>query len=224
MVTTAERPCPAQPSTREVVTWELAQKYFLDPTFGGALVPGKSNVFTTTVDLTGIAFLTNPTHWSPLISRLLIAPSARNDLEWDADYDVQAGRVTTSTVLFNYHFGLFTMGAGNALLHVPGQITASTTTSTPPAVKFDQYRAVFGYGHVNKRGFSGAVNLGIDALLSQVQYGSAQFAYNWDCCGVNFEYRRFDLANVRNENQFRFTFALANVGAFGNLRPTERLF
>ena len=223
-VTTAERPCPAQPSTREVVTWELGQKYFLDPTFGGALVPGRSNVFTSTVDLTGIAFLTKPTHLSPLISRLRIATGARNDLEWDADYDFQAGRVNTSTVLFNYHFGLFTIGAGNALLHVPGLITASTLTSAPPAVKFDQYRAVLGYGNVNKRGFSGAVNLGIDANLSQVQYGSTQLAYNWDCCGVNLEYRRFELANVRNENQFRFTFALANVGAFGNLRRTERLF
>jgi LPS-assembly protein len=68
------------------------------------------------------------------------------------------------------------------------------------------------------------VNLGLDAQLNQVQYGSAQLAYNWDCCGVNVEYRRFALAQVRNENQFRFTFSLANVGAFGNLRRTERLF
>jgi hypothetical protein len=66
--------------------------------------------------------------------------------------------------------------------------------------------------------------VGFDAQLNLVQYGSGQIAYNWDCCGVNIEYRRFSLASVRNENQFRFTFALANVGAFGNLRRTERLF
>jgi LPS-assembly protein len=68
------------------------------------------------------------------------------------------------------------------------------------------------------------VNLGFDVDLSQVQYESTQLSYNWDCCGVNLEYRRFALANVRNENQFRFTFALANVGAFGNLRRSERLY
>jgi len=68
------------------------------------------------------------------------------------------------------------------------------------------------------------VNLGFDAELNQVQYGSGQLAYYWDCCGVNIEYRRFNLASVRNENQFRFSFVLANVGAFGNLRRTERLF
>jgi LPS-assembly protein len=83
---------------------------------------------------------------------------------------------------------------------------------------------VLGYGSPNKRGFSGAFDLGLDARLSRVQYGSAQLGYNWDCCGVNLEYRRFSLAQVRNENQFRFTFALSNVGAFGNLRRGERLF
>ena len=38
------------------------------------------------------------------------------------------------------------------------------------------------------------MNLGFDADLNQVQYGSVKSAYNWDCCGVNVEYRRFALA------------------------------
>ena len=219
---TADRPCPKPPDTREIVTWELAQKYFLDPTFGGALVPGRLNVFTSTVDLTGVAFLTEPRHLAPLVSKLRFSTRARNDIEWDMDYDFFLGRVNTSTVLFNHHIGQFTLGAGDAFLHVP---VATGNPSQPLTdVKFNQYHAVFGYGSPNKRGFSGAFNLGLDALLDQVQYGSAQLAYNWDCCGVNVEYRRFALAEVRNENQFRFTFSLANVGAFGNLRRSERLF
>jgi LPS-assembly protein len=214
--------CAVQPGTREIVSWELAQKYFVDPTFGGALVPGRRNVLTSTVDLTGIAFLTKARHLSPLISRLRVAAGPRSDFEWDADYDFQAGRVNTSTALFNHHFGQFTVGAGNAFLHVPGEVATSSTIRLAP--KFNQFRGVLGYGSANKLGFSGAVNLGFDIRLNQVQYGSAQLAYNWDCCGVNIEYRRFALASVRNENQFRFTFALANVGAFGNLRRGERLF
>lgn len=217
-----QQPCAKQPATREIVTWELAQIYFLDPSFGGSLVPGRRNVFSSTVDLTGIAFLTEPRHLSPLISRLRVSTSASNDLEWDMDYDFFAGRVNTNTVLFDHHIGQFTLGAGDAFLHAPGAI--STGTQAPPDIFFNQYRAVLGYGHPNKRGFSGAFDLGLDARLDQVQYSSAQLAYNWDCCGVNVEYRRFSLANVRNENQFRFTFALANVGAFGNLRRSERLF
>ena len=38
-----------QGPAREIVTWELAQKYFFNPTFGGALVPGQRNVFDSTV-------------------------------------------------------------------------------------------------------------------------------------------------------------------------------
>jgi LPS-assembly protein len=204
------------------VSWEVAQKYFLDTTFGGALDPGRRNVFTSTVDLTGIAFLTEARRLSPLISRLRVSAGPRSDFEWDADYDFRAGRVNTSTALFNQHFGQFTVGVGNAFLHVPGEISTSTTVALAP--KFNQFRGVLGYGSPNSRGFSGAVNLGFDARLNQVQYGSAQLAYNWDCCGVNVEYRRFALASVRNENQFRFSFTLANVGSFGNLRRGERLF
>ena len=219
---TVERPCPQQPETREVVTWDLVQKYFLDPDFGGALVPGRRNVFTSTVDLTGIAFLTEPRHLSPLISRLGVSTDPKDDLEWEADFDFFAGRVNSSTVLFNHHMGLFTLGFGNAFLHAPGAIVS--TSQEPTDLQFNQYRGVLGYGNQNKRGFSGAVSFGLDARLNQVQYGSVQMAYNWDCCGVNVAYRRFDLAQVRNENQFRFTFSLANVGAFGNLRRTERMF
>src|SRR5581483_2846931 len=68
-----EKNCVVGPEVREVVTWELAQKYFIDPTFGGALIPGQRNVFTTTEDLTGIAFVTQQRHLSPLVSRLRAA-------------------------------------------------------------------------------------------------------------------------------------------------------
>ena len=83
------QPCVVGPDVKEVVTLEIAQKYFLDPKFGGALVPGQRNVFTTTVDLTGIAFITEDRHLSPAVSRLKIATSSHTDTEWDLDYDFQ---------------------------------------------------------------------------------------------------------------------------------------
>jgi LPS-assembly protein len=223
--------CQPEQQTREVVTWELAQKYFLDPTFGGALVPGQPNVLSTTLDLTGIAFLTAPRHLSPLISRLRIQNSDHTDLEWDFDYDFKQRRINTSTALLNFRFGQFTVGGGDAFLQTASGTQVSqidtlpaVTASTSSEQSFNQFRVVLGYGHPDKRGFSGATNIGFDANLNALQYGSIQTAYNWDCCGVDLEYRRFALGSVRNENQFRFTFALANIGAFGNLRRRERLF
>jgi LPS-assembly protein len=217
---------------REVVTWELAQKYFIDPTFGGALVAGQSNVFTSSADLTGTTFLTSPRHLSPLISRLRIQTSDRTDIEWDVDYDFVRGGLNASTILANYRFGQFTVGGGDAYLQAPGECAVATcmfNTTTDPNILFwpqlfNQFRLLLGYGHTGKQGFSVATNVGFDAKLGFVQYAAAQTTYNWDCCGVSLEFRRFALGEVRNENQYRFTFALANLGALGNLRRTERLF
>lgn len=220
--TPVDAPCEDGTQVREVVTWELAQKYFLNPTFGGALFPGRSNVLTSTVDLTGIAFLSSARHLSPLISRLRIQTSSRTDVEWDMDYDFTLGHMTASTVLVNYRLGPFTLGGGDAFLQVPPE--AANTNASPSPQSFNQFRLLLGYGHTGKQGFSAATNIGFDADLGFLQYAAAQATYNWDCCGFNVEFRRFDLGSVRNENQYRFTFALANLGSLGNLRRAERLF
>ncbi len=219
----AQVPCQAEPQVREIITWELGQKYFLDPTFGGALVPGQTNVLATTVDFTGIAFLTDERRLSPLISRLRFQPTNRTEAEWDVDYDFRQNRINASTAFVNYRLGLYTIGGGAAFLQAPSDtLTPPPTTAVPQA--FNQFRVLLGYGHPDKRGFSGAANLGFDANLGFLQYTAVQTAYNWDCCGLSVEYRRFALGSVRNENQFRFNFALANIGAFGNLRRQEKLF
>jgi LPS-assembly protein len=214
--------CIPGPGVREIVTWELKQKYFLDPTFGGALVPGQRNVFTTTAAFSGIAFLTAPRRLTPLASRLRIQTSARSDAEWDADYDFKTSRLNASTILVNHRFGPFTVGGGDAYLQVPD--VASSTSSALTLQEFNQFRVLLGYGHPNKRGFSGAASVGFDATLSFLQYSTVQINYNWDCCGLSLEYRRFALGSVRNENQFRFNFTLANITSIGNLRRQERLF
>ncbi len=213
-------PCSAGPQVREIVTWEIAQKYFLDPNFGGALVTGRRNVLTTTADFSGIAFLTEPQHLSPLISRLRVQTSSQADAEWDLDYDFKKGRVNASTVLVNYHVGPYTFGGGDAFVQSLPGLTGTNATQQD----FNQFRVLFGYGHPSKPGFSGATNFGFDANIGFLQYVTAQTTYNWNCCGVTFEYRRFALGSVRNENQFRFSFTLANIGSFGNLRKQERLY
>ena len=208
------------PQVREIVTWELAQKYFLDPDFGGAVVDGRRNVLSTTADFSGIAFLTEPRHLSPLISRLRAQTSSQTDAEWDIDYDFKEHRINASTVLFNYHFGDYTIGGGDAYVQaLPGVVSTTTLQQD-----FNQFRILLGYGHPNKRGFSGATAFGFDANLGFLQYATVQTSYNWDCCGISLEYRRFALGAVRNENQFRFNFTLANIGSFGNIRRQEQLY
>ncbi len=222
----------------EFVSWEVKMKYFADPTFGGAVVNGTRNVLTTTASFTGIAFVTDPRRFSPVVSRLRVRTSANSDLEWQLDYDSKKGRINSSTLYTGFHFGDFFVGASHAYLQVPGEVVTDPTTGVvlptciphvfnqpacvPPL--FDQVRAQLGYGSPTKRGWSAAANIGFDREFNLLQYGAAQSAYNWDCCGISFEYRRFSLGSVRNENQYRFAFTLANIGSFGNLKRQERLF
>jgi LPS-assembly protein len=213
------QPCASGP--REILSWEIGQKYFFDPTFGNALLSGKRNVFATTADFTGIAFLNEARRFAPIISRLRIETSPRTSTEWDLDYDLKAGRINNSAALVNFHTGRFTVGGGDAFLRV---IDNSLGTTQPGAGDFHQLRVLLGYGQLNKRGFSAASSFGFDANHGSLQYATAQTSYNWDCCGLSLEYRRFALGSVRNENQYRFSFTLANVGAFGNLRRQERLY
>jgi LPS-assembly protein len=219
----ANAPCQPGPDVREVVTWELAQKYFLDPTFGGALIPGQRNVFTTTADLTGIAFLTQPRHLSPLVSRLRVETSSRTDAEWDLDYDFQTNTTNASTLLANYHIGQVTVGGGDAFLQIPVQ-AVTAPAALAQTERFNQFRAALGYGGLTRRGFSAASSFGFDAESKLLQFLNVQSTYNWDCCGVTIEYRSYSVANLPHENLFRFTFTLANIGGFGSMRPQERLY
>jgi LPS-assembly protein len=225
--------CVQGPEVKEIATWELTQKYFLDPTFGGALISGQRNVFTSSEDLTGIAFLTMPRHLSPLVSRLQAATSSRTDTEWDLDYDFQLGRINASTLLVNYNVGPFTVGGGDAFLQIPqtttvpptqSEGTCGPTASGQVTCKFQQFRVALGYGGLNRRGFSAATSFGFDSEVRKLQFATAQTTYNWNCCGLTLEYRRYAIANVRNENLYRFTFTLANIATFGNLRRQERLY
>jgi LPS-assembly protein len=228
----------------EFITWEVKQKYFIDPDFGGAVLTGRSNVLTTTVDLTGIAFLTEPRRFSPIVSRLRFRTDGGNpvwdlDTGWELDYDTKKGRINSSTLYTTYHWRNYFLGASQAFFQNTGQIVLTPVTHVPvppcfpghlssvPCVPqdFNQVRGLLGYGSPTKRGVSLAGSLGYDFFFNLRQFAAAQAAYNWDCCGLSFEYRRFFLPSVgRDENQYRFAFTLANIATFGNMKRQERLF
>ena len=214
------QPMPA--AARQIVTWELGQKYFIDDTFGGAVINGHRNVFTTTADFSGIAFLTEPRKFSPIVSRLRVNTGHAVDVDWEMDYDTKKGHIQSSTALVNWRLGDYFVAGSHAYLQVPGEVFVSTPIAGPNV--FNQFRWLVGYGNPNKRGVNAAANIGFDVNSRFLQYSAFQTSYNWDCCGLSFEYRRFALGSVRNENQFRFALSLANVGTFGTLRRQERLF
>ena len=116
----ADAPCtPA--GADEFVNWEVKMKYFADPTFGGAVVNGTRNVLTTTASFTGIAFVTDPRRFSPVVSRLRVRTSSNSDLEWQLDYDTKKGRINSSTLLHRLSFWRLLRRRQPRLLAGPGR-------------------------------------------------------------------------------------------------------
>jgi hypothetical protein len=74
-------------TTREILSWRLAQKVYFDPTFGGAIVPGRRNVVTPLLDLTGFAFADGTRHLSPLVSTLRVTSVSGISTDLQVDYD-----------------------------------------------------------------------------------------------------------------------------------------
>jgi LPS-assembly protein len=209
------------PPAGNVIEWRIAQKYFTNTNFGGALVPGQRNVFDTTVDFTGIAFLTEPRLFSPIISRLRMASGAA-DFQWDLDYDPVLHQVNASTIFTGYRWGNWYLNAGQTYLDAPGEITIVNGVATQAI--YNQWRIGMIYGAMTKPGLSAAVSVGVDSRLTFIQAATIQANYNWDCCGVTFQYQRWALGLERNENAYRFSFSLTNVGTFGSIKRLQRLY
>ena len=160
-------------------------------------------------------------HFAPIISRLRVETSPRTNTEWDLDYDLKNGQINGSTALMNYHYGPFTVGGGDAFLRV---LDTPEARAMAGATGFSPVSSSGGIRATQQAGLSAAASVGFDANQGNLQYATAQTSYNWDCCGLSLEYRRFALGASAQREQYRFSFTLANVGPFGNLRRQERLY
>jgi LPS-assembly protein len=197
----------------EVFTWEFYQKFYFDPTFGGAVVAGQRNILASEIDMTGFAFLSGPRSYSPLVSVLRASPRTGVNIQWMADYDPVRQQIVNSSFSTDVRLKKYFVSVGNNLVR-PNAVIA-------PAA--NQYRATFGYGDPNRKGWNSAFTTVYDSRLGIQEFAIAQVTYNTDCCGFSFELRRFDFG-TRDDTQYRVAFSIANIGTFGNLKKQERIF
>lgn len=201
-------------NVQEIFTWQLWQKRFFDPTFGGALVPGQANVFLTSVELTPYAFLLEPRSSSPVASVMRMEPVGGLGIEWRTDYDHRRGAIVNSTVSVDYRWAKYFLSVGH------NQVHTDPVLNTP----VNQFHFRAGFGDLNHRGWNAGVDGIYDYRKLVLQYATTQVTYNTDCCGLSLQWRRFDILGVRYENQFRIAFSVANLGTFGTLRRQDRIF
>ena len=200
---------------QELVSWRIEQKYYFDPTFGGALVPGARNVFEALDSVTPFAFADEPRRVSPLVNDLLITPGGPFDAEFRTDYDTQHHRLTTVGTLLKMHpYQQVTLTL--AQFSIDNDVILQ-----PPA---NQIRMMAGYGDQTHKGWSGSLGFSYDIKQQYLQNQLVEVSYNGSCCGLSLEYARLALGPLRTENQFRLALTIANIGTFGNVRRQDKIF
>ena len=197
----------------EFLTWRIAQKMYFDPTFGGALVPGKRNTLEPLMDLTGFAFSDGEARrFSPIVSTVRIATTPNTTTDIEVDYDTNAKNSVAAGIMRSYqprpvqhqHWVFF-------------QQAERDSVSEQPASRTGRYRIS------ELAGTQRWSWLSYDIYRSLFQGATAQVGYNAECYGLGFEFTKYALG-ARREFGWRAALSLKNLGSFGTLRPQERLF
>jgi LPS-assembly protein len=197
---------------REIFSWRIAQKYFFDPSFGGAIVPGTRNVLEPLMNITGFAFADGQRRFSPIVSTMRLSTNSSTSTDLQIDYDTQKGEFRSAGIIGGMDRGeVFASGAyfftRRSLIQQPN----------------NQLRGTIGYGSGLRPGINAALNFSYDIHRSLFQGSTAQVSYNTDCYGFSLEFTQFDVG-ARKESRIRFALTLKNIGSAGTLRPQERLF
>ncbi|MFQ5695157.1 MAG: LPS-assembly protein LptD, partial [Terriglobia bacterium] len=154
---------------RELVSWRVSQKYYLDPDFRGALRPGARNVFAALYSLTPFAFADQPRRFSPISSTVRVTPRGRFDTDFRLDYDSKKSKVVNTrlttglrlTRLMRFRLTHFT--------------TRNDTVLQP---RSNQVRLLAAYGRLNRPGVNGAFSIVWDLKRDFLPSQVAQVSYN----------------------------------------------
>jgi len=199
----------------EFLSWNVVQKHYFDPTFGGAIVDGERNVLQPLNSITPFAFAVGPRNSSPIVGDFKITPGGKYDAEQLIEYDPQLSKIVAEGTLVKVKpYSEFFLTVAH--FHIQDNPILQPLSN--------QVRALIGYGSFNRKGFNFTGGVSYDIQNSALQNQIAQVTYNGNCCGLSFEYRRIALGQVRTENQFRIALNIANIGTFGNLRRQEKIF
>ena len=108
------------------------------------MIDGRRNIFDTTLNFSGIAFLTEPRAIAPLLSRMRVRTSEHLDFEWDFDWDTGAKKFTSNNVFLDVHEGNLFGGLSYARLNAPGRFYTEGVSSA--VSDFNQLRLLWDMG------------------------------------------------------------------------------
>lgn len=204
----------------EFLSIKLAQKYFFDRDFGGALQEGERNQFYPINTLSGFTYGGRARGFSPVNVQVRYRPlsSVFADLRMDIGSDDKAVRnVTVTGGVSRDRVSVSTSW------YLSRRINLDGNRFEPGTFPGNQIVTTVQFGDAD-RGFYGGTRIGYDftnrfiadnsVSTGRLRNSRSYVGYQFDCCGVQFNYNTFK-AGLRNESAFSFTFTLAGLGSFG---------
>lgn len=208
----------------ELFTLTVRGKYYIDPYFGGALVPGRRNQITPITELSFYTFGGVPRRFSPLNIEAIYRPLNTVFVSTKMDVGVQGDGLRNISA---------TVGYDTKLLKFFQTFYFTRAVELVPSLR--QFEDRFGKEAGTLRGsqWSPAVFIGDK---SQGIYGGTSLffdfenrretknsplisslftiGYAFDCCAVSTQFYTFRVG-VRRDNNFVFSFRLNGIGAIG---------
>lgn len=196
----------------EWLSVRISQKYFFEPSFGGAVTTGSINQFFPLNTLTGIPYLIKERAFSPVTGLVRFMPSQALSVDLRGDYDFESEHFRNFSVTGFMNRRYFTLAT---TYFVTNELLEGFFAK-------HQLQGTIGLGDF-RSGISAVAGFSYDARASQVLNHLFRVGYNWDCCGVSAEVFGFSL-QTREERQFRFSFFLKGIGSFGTIRRPDSVF
>jgi LPS-assembly protein len=209
----------------EALSITFRAKYFFDPYFGGALIPGQRNQFYPIDTFSGFSYGAVPRRFSPLNVDVRYRPSEHLFADFRTDLDTHGGGLRDMAATFGLNRALVqafsTFYYTRAVELVPGlQQFADARGLEPGTLRGSQWSPSFFVGN-RERGLFGGLSLFFDfqnhpfagsnrSLISS----TATIGYTWKCCSITAQDFTFNVG-LRNENRIVFAFRLNGIGTFG---------
>lgn len=229
----SQSPLTRQPF--EFLSVTVRQKYFFDPTFGGALVPGRRNQFYPINNFSGFTYGGVPRRFSPLnVEARLRTPTRADselfsDIRTDIDTLGEGGGLRDLAISFGLRRRMAVLRAVEAFqtFYYTRAVTLAPSLqqysdrrgNEPGTLQGSQWSPSVFIGDRNRGLFGGASfffdfqnrpGQGSSSLISS----TVTVGHAWDCCAVVGQYFTFNVG-LRNENRAVFSFRLNGIGAFG---------
>ena len=185
----------------EFLTWRVGQTYYVQINDG-------QNNFDPNYSSSSFGPGFKPEHLSPLQSRVHLRPGPNFSADWTLEYDVNFKQVRRQSIYGNIGGERFNLTGGWSRSVRLAEAAADRT------VVASSLRAGLNAQIIPKKlTLAGSADYDfVNKLFWDIQ---GRLRYEAQCCGFQAEVIRFNY-NGRNEQQFRFSIELANVGSIGS--------